>query len=140
MDNNQEFNIPQADESAQTPAFRYASFQHRLGGYALDIALAVVTLGIGWIIWSLAVWGEGQTPAKKILKMRTLHAVTGQPVTWGHMGVREFLIPLTVNLASLLSSGVVWFAWVALEITFYYTKGKRTFRDYWAKTVVVNEA
>ena len=140
MDNNQEFDSPQPDERVVQPQqYRFASFQHRLGGIALDLALMVVTLGIGWLIWSLIVWSEGQTPAKKILKMRTLHFETGQPATWGHMGVREFLIPLTINLASL-ASGFVGFVWIAIEITFYFTKGRRTFRDYWVKTVVVNEA
>ena len=33
---------------------RYASFQHRLGAYALDIAISALTFGIGWLVWSLA--------------------------------------------------------------------------------------
>ena len=141
MENNQEFDSPQPDEQiAQPRQYRYASFQHRLGGIALDIALMIVTLGIGWFIWALIVWSEGQTPAKKILKMRTLHFETGQPATWGHMGVREFLIPLTINIASGATGGAVGVAWIAIEVTFYFTKGRRTFRDYWVKTVVVNEA
>ena len=59
---------------------RLASFQHRLGAYALDCALAFVTLGIGWFIWSLVVWGQGQTPAKKILKIRVYAADTQRPI------------------------------------------------------------
>ena len=27
------------------------------------IPLAIVTLGIGYVIWGLIVWGNGQTPA-----------------------------------------------------------------------------
>ena len=52
---------------------RYASFQHRLGAIVLDATLIIITLGIGWVIWSFIVWGEGQTPAKKILKLRTIN-------------------------------------------------------------------
>ena len=117
-----------------------ASVQHRLGGFFLDLALIIVTLGIGWMIWSLVAWRSGQTPAKQILKMRVLHESTGKPATWGHMAVREFLVPLTVNIAAWVTLGVGAVAWITLEIVFYFVKGKRTLRDYWVRTVVVNEA
>jgi uncharacterized RDD family membrane protein YckC len=119
---------------------RYATFQHRLGALALDAALMIVTLGIGWLIWALVVWGEGQTPAKKILKMRTINFTNGRPASWGHMAIREFLIPMTVSIASNLTFYVAGFAWLVLEIVFYFTKNQRTFRDYWAKTAIINEA
>ena len=122
------------------PSFRFATFQHRLGAYALDAVLAACTFGIGWIIWSFIVWGEGQTPAKKILKMRTIDVPTGRPATWGHMAIREFLVPLVVGTALLLTSGIAWVVWVTIEIVFYFTKQNRTLRDYWVKTAIVNEA
>ena len=119
---------------------RYASFQHRLGAIVLDATLMVITLGIGWLIWSFIVWGEGQTPAKKILKLRTINFTNGRPATWGHMGIREGLIPITVSIASGVTGGIASIAWIVVEIVFYFTKGQRTFRDYWVKTAVVNEA
>ena len=119
---------------------RYASFQHRLGAIVLDATLMVITHGIGWLIWSFIVWGEGQTPAKKILKLRTVNFTNGRPATWGHMGIREGLIPITVSIASGVTGGIASIAWIVVEIVFYFTKGQRTFRDYWVKTAVVNEA
>ena len=119
---------------------RYASFQHRLGAYALDAALSVITFGIGWLIWSFIVWGEGQTPGKKILKIRVRNFDSGAVATWGHMAVRELLVPLAVAIAVGLTSGLAAVAWVVLEIVFYYTKNNRTLRDYWVKTAVLNEA
>jgi uncharacterized RDD family membrane protein YckC len=127
-------------QSAQPSEYRFASFQHRLGAYALDAGLALLTLGIGWLIWSFIVWPEGQTPAKKILKLRTINAVTKMPATWGHMAIRELLVPLTVAIASGATGGLAWAAWITIEICFYFLKGKRTLRDYWVKTVIVNEA
>ncbi len=132
-------NFPAPDQPHQ-PALRYASFQHRLGAYVLDCTLAVLTLGIGWVIWSMIVWGEGQTPAKKILKMRTINATNGQAASWGHMGLREFLVPMTVYIATVVTSGLAIFAWITIEIVFYFTKQQRTLRDLWVKTAVVNEA
>lgn len=130
---------------AQTPfpsenPLQYASFQHRLASYALDATLAVLTLGIGWFIWSMIVWGEGQTPAKKILKIKVRHFETGSVATWGHMAVRELLIPVTVIIASNLTGGLAAVAWIVIEIVFYYTKNSRTLRDLWVKTAVINEA
>ena len=119
---------------------RYASLQHRLGAYALDAAISALTFGIGWLIWSFIVWGDGQTPGKKILKIRVRNFETGAVATWGHMAVRELLVPLAVVIAVGLTSGLAAVAWVVLEIVFYYTKNNRTLRDYWVKTAVINEA
>jgi uncharacterized RDD family membrane protein YckC len=133
---------PNNDWSQSSPqsGLRYASFQHRLGAYVLDCALALITFGIGWAIWAMIVWGEGQTPAKKILKMRTINFTNGRPASWGHMCLREFLVPMTVSIATLITSGLAIFAWITIEIVFYFTKQQRTLRDYWVKTAVVNEA
>jgi uncharacterized RDD family membrane protein YckC len=122
---------------------RYASFQHRLGAYALDSAFFLLTLflaGLPWFVWSFVTWGKGQTPGKQILKIRVYNSVTGQPVTWGHMAVREFLVPLTVIIGTILTSGLLLVVWVTLEIVFYFTKNSRTLRDLWVKTAVINEA
>ena len=127
---------------------KFASFQHRLGAEALDSAFMLITLWIGWAIWSLVVWGEGQTPAKKILKIRVLSSDTNKPATWGHMAVRQFLIPLALIIASiplnLISFGIIGglgiVAWYVLEIVWYFTKGSRSLRDIFVKTIVINEA
>lgn len=131
---------PFPGEGSAAQPMRYASFQHRLGSYALDGVLTVLTLGIGWLIWSFIVWGEGQTPAKKILKIRVRNYETGAVATWGHMAVREFLVPLTVSIAVGLTSGIAAVAWIVIEIVFYFTKNCRTLRDLWVKTAVINEA
>jgi len=119
---------------------RYASFQHRLGAIVLDATLMVLTLGIGWLIWSLVLWSQGQTPAKKILKLRTINFTNSAPATWGHMGIREVLVPTTVSVTSFLTGGIASIVWIVVEIVFYFTKKQRTFRDYWVKTAVINEA
>ena len=131
---------PLPGEGSGGGGFQYASFQHRLGAYALDAVLSVITLGIGWIIWSFIAWGEGQTPGKKILKIGVRNFETGAVATWGHMAVRELLVPLTVVIASALTSGIAAVAWIVIEIVFYFTKNSRTLRDLWVKTAVINEA
>ena len=75
-----------------------ASPQHRLAGYALDLALMLSTCFIGWFIWSLVVWSQGLTPAKQILKMQVVSSLTGKTASWGHMAIRQSLIPLALSL------------------------------------------
>jgi len=74
------------------------------------------------------------------MKLRTFNQTTGHSASWGHMAIREALVPITISAASTLTAGVAGVAWIVVEIVFYFNKGQRTMRDYWVKTVVVNEA
>ena len=86
--------------------FKLASPQHRLGGYAVNSALAFVTLGIGWFVWSLIVWGQGQTPGHQILKMRVYSAKSHKPATWGKMFKRMVVVPLFYSLPVFIYIGL----------------------------------
>lgn len=63
----------------------------RFGAFLLEIVLAIVTIGIGWIIWDLIVWKDGKSPAKQLLHMQVVNAKTGQPLTWGQCFLRNFV-------------------------------------------------
>ena len=81
----------------------------RLGSHLLEALLVLVTLGIGWLVWSFVIWGQGTTPGHKILKQYIVNEKTGKEFTWGQMFVREFLIKgLLVPLLSALSFGIVY--------------------------------
>lgn len=86
--------------------FPKASIQHRLGGKAVDAAMYLVTFGIGWWIWSLVIWGQGQTPGKQIVKLRVFNKVNQRLVTWGHMALREFVLPLSLTVWLWIAVGV----------------------------------
>jgi uncharacterized RDD family membrane protein YckC len=145
-----------------------ASIKHRLGGYLLDLGLAILTLGVGWIIWSLFAWRNGQTPAKQILKMRVVAEESRTNATWKHMAIRQFLIPLTFAIPSWIlnqigdNSAVVTgefssdplggsglndladlisFSVALIDSLWIFKNGERKrVTDVWAKTIVVNEA
>jgi uncharacterized RDD family membrane protein YckC len=63
----------------------------RFGGFLLDTLLFIVTLGIGWLIWAIILWGHGQTPAKQLLRMRIVDLNTGRGASWGPMALRELV-------------------------------------------------
>jgi hypothetical protein len=64
----------------------------------------VVTLGIGWMIWSLVVWGQGQTPGKQIVKLRVYNKETGTKAKWGQMALRQFCLPMTLSVYYFLGA------------------------------------
>ena len=141
--------------------FPKATVQHRLGGKAVDLAMYTVTFGIGWFIWSLIIWGQGQTPGKQILKMRVYDKTTSKPAKWGQMAIREFLLPLTITIVVLpfvfvsgyfiadtntqiLAIGVPYILGFAAQLVdaFWILKGTERNRlvDIFAKTDVLNES
>ena len=86
---------------------------------------------------------------------------SNKPATWGHMAIRNFLIPLTMtlpflvpyyiwifrgftwNLSGIVLMGICLVLYIGLVIVdFIWLFGERRKRliDYWAKTYVVNEA
>lgn len=152
--------------STETTEKPRASAKHRLGGAVLSFALlmvSIITLFIGYLIWAMISWGQGQTPAKQILKMRVYSIDTGKPATWGHMAVRQILIPLAFScltipfiifamsasidfndaISSSISDAGVFAVW-ALQLTdaLWIFKGtdRQRLTDKWARTYVVNEA
>ncbi len=138
-----------------------ASPGHRIGAIAVDWGLQIVTLGIGHFIWNLIVMAQGQSPGKQLLKVRVISESSNKSATWGHMAIRNFLIPLAMIMPFLIPyyvwvfkgftsnvSGIVLMAiclllYIAIVIVdfvwLFGVKHKRLI-DYWAKTYVVNEA
>jgi uncharacterized RDD family membrane protein YckC len=95
------------------PGVHLSSPARRFGGYVLEGVLLVVTLGIGWLVWSFVVFGRGQTPAKQLLGMRAVDLRRGQNATWGKMFVREIVAKPLVGLVSWVTLGIVnfWLVW-----------------------------
>jgi hypothetical protein len=136
-------------QSYQAPALRLASSQHRIAAMFLEPVLFVLTGGIGWIIWSLLSWKNGQSPAQRILKIRVFSFGSNQPVTWGHMAIYEFLFGFAVILAcvlvNLMTFGILtllpFFVFWVTDFCWYWKDGKkRTIRDNVVKVVVINIA
>jgi len=80
-----------------------SSGARRFGGHLLSALLAIVTLGIGYLIWALVLYGRGQTPAKQLLGMRVVKLQTGQRASWGTMFLRDWVcITVVTGLSAFL--------------------------------------
>jgi uncharacterized RDD family membrane protein YckC len=86
-----------------------SSVAKRFGEYCLELVLMLVTLFIGWAIWSLIIYGRGQTPAKQVLKMKIVKLDTGKPTSWGMTWVREWPCKFVIGFAAALSFYIVYF-------------------------------
>jgi uncharacterized RDD family membrane protein YckC len=73
------------------PGVEVASVGRRVGAYFLAIPLAIVTLGIGYLIWGLIAWGKGTTPALQVLGMKCWDVEGRQVPTFGKMALREIV-------------------------------------------------
>jgi uncharacterized RDD family membrane protein YckC len=83
----------------------YSSVRRRFYAYVLEAILSILTLGIGWIIWSLLAWRRGQSPAKQVMGMYVVH--DGKPASWLRMAAREILAKGGVGL---VCGGVIYSA------------------------------
>jgi uncharacterized RDD family membrane protein YckC len=118
------------------PGYRIASPGKRLGEYLLEVLLAIVTLVIGWLIWSLIVWGRGQTPAKQVLGMRVYTIADRRPAGWGRMALREVVVRwILVGFVSAATAGLGFIVASLLVLN----TNRQTLWDLIAQTVVVDE-
>lgn len=102
----------------------YATPLHRFGAAILEGALAVVTFGIGWLVWWLILISKGLTPARQILGLRVVSATTMQPVSNSQVFLRGFVVYFLAFSAlssalSLVLFGAGWlFTLVAALLVF----------------------
>ena len=105
---------------------RLASPQARLGAYLVDIGLAIVTLFIGWFIWSMFTWQTGQTPAKRLMKQVVVDGRTGETFTWVKMLLREAVVKWVAGgIASAASNGITF----VVDSLFIFREDRKTVHD-----------
>ncbi len=102
----------------------------RIGAYFLAIPLAIVTLGIGYIVWGLIVWGNGQTPALQVLGMRCWRPETNQVPGFWYMALREIVGRIADGILSFISL-------ITSFVLFVAGKEHKALHDYIAGTVVL---
>lgn len=116
-----------AGEPLATPAVR-------LGAFALDAVLSLLTLGIGWIIWSLVVWNKGTTPGHQIVRLYIIDAKSGRTATWGHMALREFVIK---GIVGGIASALTLYIYFIVDSLFVVRDDRKTLHDMIISTQVV---
>ena len=120
----------------------------RFGAYLLDILLAIVTCFIGWLVWSIVLWQQSTSPAKKMLKLRVVDSTTGAPAVMQQMIMRELVgkiaLPVGLNLVGALFLGDATFGIGNLVVLvggvmILASPSRQGVWDHIAKTTVVRE-
>jgi uncharacterized RDD family membrane protein YckC len=115
-------------------SIRLSSAWRRLGGNLLDGLLILVTLLIGWIVWSIVLWDRGQTPAKQLLGMRVLHRNTLTSARRGRMFLREVPCKWIIYIfANFTLIGIVAYFWLLWD------SSRQELWDKMVETIVVND-
>ncbi len=109
-----------------------ATVGRRIGSWFLAIPLAIVTLGIGYVIWGLIVWGRGQTPTQQVLGMRTWYPETGRNATWWRMVLREVVGGIVTGILSIITELLSFILMVT-------GRERKCLADHIASTVVLRD-
>jgi uncharacterized RDD family membrane protein YckC len=107
-----------------------ASVGRRIGAFFLAIPLTIITLGIGYVIWGLIVWGNGQTPALQVLGMRVWRPETNRVAGFWYMALREIVGRICDGILSLITE-------VTSFVLFVAGKEHKSLHDHIAGTVVL---
>lgn len=62
----------------------------RFVAYILESVLFILTLGIGYLIWTVIVMARGQTPGKQLMGIHVARRNDGSTASWGLMFGRGF--------------------------------------------------
>ena len=109
-----------------------ASSGRRIGAFFLAIPLTVVTLGIGYVIWGLIAWGNGQTPALQVLGMRCYRPETNRIAGFWWMALR--------NIVGRIVDGILSIITELISFIFMLNRpDRRTLHDLVAGTVVLHD-
>ena len=109
-----------------------ATIGRRVGAFFLGIGLAIITLGIGYIIWGLIVWANGQTPALQVLGMRCWRPETGRVAGWWWMALREIVGHIAEQALNLIT-------YLVSFILMVVTRERKSLHDFIAGTVVLHD-
>jgi uncharacterized RDD family membrane protein YckC len=109
-----------------------ANVGRRIGAYFLAIPLWIVTLGIGYIIWGLIAWCNGQTPALQVLGMRCWRPETNRVAGFWYMALRE--------IPGRMIDGILGFITLITSFVLMVTgKERKALHDWIAGTVVLRD-
>ena len=93
-----------------------ASQGRRLGGWALDGLVTIVTLGVGWVIWFLIVAQRGQTPGKQMLGMYIMREDGSRAGGWytilREIVVKVLLFGTVISVIAGATNGVGELLWL----------------------------
>ncbi len=94
-----------------TPAPKAAGPGPRARALLVTPVLIVATLGVGWVVWSVAEWRQGRTPSYRRTGLRVVRRSDGRPIGLCRSLLREFCL-LVLLLPTLVVYSLVAMAFL----------------------------
>jgi hypothetical protein len=117
-----------------------ASYGTRIEALALTLLLCVVTLGIGWMVWSVFEWRNGRTPSYRVLRLRVVRLSDGRPIGLGRSiarsGICCLLIVPTIVVCAIIGISFVFGASAPDNL---FRHPRRAPWDHFTRTKVASE-
>lgn len=81
-------------------------------GVAFAVLLFLAALGI-YFIWSLSLYGKGQSPGKFLLGLRIVKVDQASAARFGTCFLREIIAKPLISMLSIVTAGIVnfWLLW-----------------------------
>jgi uncharacterized RDD family membrane protein YckC len=120
-----------------TKTVELATPQARIYAFLAELAISILTLGIGWLIWSAYAWGKGTTPGHQLLHQQIVDVETNRPLTWGQMALRELVFKgLISGVLSSFTYGLYAFADAGLM----FRDDRRAIHDWMSASIVIQSS
>jgi hypothetical protein len=118
-----------------------ASFSVRIRALLLTFCLVVVTLGVGWLIWSVVEWRQGSTASFRLTGLRVVRQSDGTSIGLGLSIVRNALLCTALLIPTMLACVVLALAFVmgASPPNDLFSKPRKAPWDRLCRTTVVQE-
>jgi uncharacterized RDD family membrane protein YckC len=114
------------------PGTELATAGRRIGTFLVDVVLLIVTLVIGYYIWSLFFsWRWGQTPGKQVMGLRTYKIERQRAATWGTMFLRQ--------IVGGIVNGIFYIGYIVSFVFLFTDEARRTVPDRIAGTIVLSD-
>jgi hypothetical protein len=84
-----------------------ASLGRRMEALVLTPLLLIVTVGIGWLLWSIIEWRSGRTPSYRLLGLRVVRRSDEEPIGLGRSLARSGLCCAVLVIPTIVIGAVV---------------------------------
>jgi hypothetical protein len=118
-----------------------ASFGIRIKALLLTFCLVIVTLGVGWLVWSALEWRHGSTASFRVLGLRVVRRSDGTPLGLGRSILRNAVLCTALLIPTMVACVVIALAFVmgASPPNDLFRKPRNAPWDRLIKTTVVQE-
>ena len=118
-----------------------ASFGVRIKAMLLTFGLVVITLGVGWLVWSIFEWHTGRTASFRLTGLRVVRSSDGTPIGLGRSILRNALMCTLLLVPTMLTCIVIAITFVmgASPPDDLFSKARNAPWDQLTGTTVVQE-